>query len=904
MAAITHRIMAMERRPIPAPSAAEGLRGYAAQVTVLLDRTVAETLALQIVAQIRTGIQDGRIAVGSRLPSSRRLADQLQVARNTVVRAYEQLHDDGLVSIRPAAGIFVLAPQARGVLPPALPAMRIETPMVERVRPRVPQRVQRLNDAQSSRLSFDFYPGRPAEALFPVKTWRRLMQSAVSGGLRRGMTRYGDPAGLSALRAAIANHLGAWRGIATDPGQVVIVSGAQEGLSIAARLFIAHETPVVVENPCYQGATFAFEAAGAAVHRVPVDEDGLITARLPDVGAALAYVTPGHQFPTGATLSMARRESLIAWARRRGTYIVEDDYDSDFQYDGSPLPPIAAMAPDCTIHVGTFSKSLGPGLRLGYLVVPPALADAAVAVKGLLDNGNSWFDQHVLAEFIRSGSFVSHLLRARGHYREARDTTVAALRRHFGDVDLAGTGAGLHICWQLPPGVPPAATLEAMARKARLGVYSLASAGAYDGLDTVLARRGIILGYAAMAPRQIEQGIARLSDLVDDKLDGSPGFLSELLVSEPLSQVPRSEPAPRNRHKPALRAAPPARAVSAPNALSEDPMQIVRGIYRYPIKGMSAQPVNGIMLEAGRPFPFDRIFALARPNVPIDRYDPKWAKKGLFVMLMIDEALAEVRTELDPDSLVFRAWSQREAVFCADLRTDEGRRDLERFVRGLVPTLGDAPHLVQSRQGHFMDKPDNVISLINLATLRQLEELWGRPLDPLRFRANFYVDGLRPWQEFDLIGSDIRLGDAVFRVDRRNGRCGATNVNPQTGKRDMDIPGALRARFGHKDLGVYLVTQRGGKVVVGDPLAVPGPGGSAAPAESGAVLTPGPAPAGRFICRGCYYIHDGLAGAGVPFAELDAAWRCPDCGSEKSAFRPYVPAGFEPDGTGSSRRRG
>ena len=889
----------MRPREIPAVGDAFGIRVYAAQIPILLDRSRAETLAVQIVEQIRSGIAEGRVAPGTRLPSSRRLADQLQVARNTVIRAYEMLEDENLVESRPASGIFATAPPAR---PPAAPAA--VSPLSTRAGPapppiaRGPARVQRLADTSAGRLTYDFFPGRPDASLFPVKTWRRLIQASLSGGFRAGVTRYSDPAGLIVLRSAIASHLAAWRGIVTDPGRVIIVSGTQEGLSIVARLFVEPGSMAVVENPCHQGATFALEAAGAQILRLPVDDDGLMTDRLPERSAVLAYVTPSHQFPTGATLSPDRRSALLGWARRRGACIVEDDGDSDYHYDSPPLPAIAAAAPDCTIYLGSFSKSLGPGLRLGYMVVPPALVDAAIATKTLLNNGNGWLDQNVLAEFIRSGSFVAHLMRCRARYRDSRDTAIAALRRHFGDVDLGGCGSGLHFCWQLPPGVPAAATLEAMARKARIGIHSLASAGAYDGLDTPLSRRGIILGYAALSPKQIEQGIARLSDLIDDRLDASPQFLDELLVNEPLVQVPRAEPVPRNRRKPALRAAPPHPAFSAPETFKEGRMQLVRGIYRYPIKGLSGQPVTGIVLEPGRPFPFDRVFALARPNVPIDRHDPKWAKKGLFVMLMIDEGLAEVRTELDPATFRFRAWSGANEAIAADLRSEEGRMAVEAFVQRLVPSLRDPPKLVQSRGGHFMDKPDNVLSLINLATLRSLEEQWGYAIDPLRFRANFYVDGLRPWQEFEWVGSDIRLGDVVFRVDRRNGRCGATNVNPATGRRDLDIPGALRANFGHKDLGVYLVTQKGGKVVVGDPVAVPlSPAGAAREALPAAIGSAANVEDRRFICRGCYYIFDEARGLpadgiepGTPFIDIQAGWRCPDCGTDKSAFRPYLPA--------------
>jgi GntR family transcriptional regulator / MocR family aminotransferase len=271
------------------------------------------------------------------------------------------------------------------------------------------------------------------------------------------------------------------------------------------------------------------------------------------------------------------------------------------------------------------------------------------------------------------------------------------------------------------------------------------------------------------------------------------------------------------------------------------PMGIVSGIYRYPVKGLSPQPVEVVELEAGRPFPFDRVFALARPGAPIDSENPGWANKGLFLMLMRDEALASVQTWLDPDTLQFsvrrRHASPRaegssiaEPVLSVDLKTREGRAAVEAFFREQVPRLEALPRLVRSPEGHFMDKPDNVVSCVNLATLRSLEAEWGVALHPLRFRANFYIDGVPPWQEVDWLGGDILLGDVVFRVDRKNARCAATNVDPVTGERDMDIPESLRARFGHNDLGVYLVARTSGRVAVGDAVRPP----TAEPPEPGA----------------------------------------------------------------------
>ena len=256
-------------------------------------------------------------------------------------------------------------------------------------------------------------------------------------------------------------------------------------------------------------------------------------------------------------------------------------------------------------------------------------------------------------------------------------------------------------------------------------------------------------------------------------------------------------------------------------------MSEVKAIYRYPIKGLSAEALPRVELQAGGAFPFDRVFALVRPGAPIDPEAPRWAKKGLFLMSMLDDGLCEIVTHVDPKTLRLTVKREEERLLVADLGERDGRAAVEAFFRKQVPGLREAPRLVRSHDGHFMDKPENLISLINLATVRSLEAQWGYEIDPLRFRANIYIDGAQPWEEFDWVGRDIAVGDAVFRVDRRNGRCGATNVNPESGRRDLDIPGSLRTAVGHKDLGVYLVTRKMGEVSVGAAVTAPRVGSTA-----------------------------------------------------------------------------
>jgi GntR family transcriptional regulator/MocR family aminotransferase len=863
-------------------------------IPLLLDRSRAETLTTQLIEQIRDAISKGRIAPGARLPSSRSLADQLAIARNTAMRACESLVIEGYAEARPASGLYAAtnlpapAPIARAkgvVSEPASNAARSPLPALAVAPP---------SGGASPRgsVSFDFSPLAPGASVFPLKIWRRLLQGALSKGGASGLSQAGDPGGFAGLRMALARHLAAARGITVDPAQILVLSGIREGLALVARLLLAPGRTAVLETPVYRAARAAFAMSGAELVHVPVDEDGLSVEALPARGATILYLTPSHQYPTGHTLSLARRHAIGAWARHHGCYIVEDDYDGDFRFEGPPLPAIGALAPDCTIHLGSFAKSLGAGVRLGYMVAPEPLVDAMRAARQMLSGGPAWLEQAALAEMIQSGSYAAHLARARVHYRDNRDNLIASLRRHFGDVTVSGENAGQHLLWHLPSGVPDAATLETLARRARVGVYTLDSAAAVETPASLLTRRGLVLGYAALTSRQIEQGVARLSDAVDDALDRRHEFVDELLTPPPARPI---HPVPHFRQRPALRRKSEPRAFSVRNMSREGsvPMPVLRGLYCYPIKGLSPQPLPGVTLEAGKPFPHDRAFAFARPGSPIDPNAPVWGKKGLFVMLMLDEALARVKTHLDVETQKLTVSEGNKQVLAADLSDPQSVAELEAFFHRLVPTLRAAPRLVRAQSGHFMDKPDNVVSLINLATVRSLEERWGYAIDPLRFRANFYIDDARPWEEFDWIGGDITIGDASFRVDRRNGRCSATNVNPASGARDLDLPASLRATFGHKDLGVYLVVREGGKVVMGDPVAVP----RAAAIAAAPVPSPPLAVSGlrRFICRGCYFIYEEAAGApqagvapGTLFADLSSAWRCPDCGTDKATFRPYV----------------
>jgi GntR family transcriptional regulator/MocR family aminotransferase len=442
------------------------------------------------------------------------MANDLAVSRNTVALAFDWLASEGYVESRVGAGTFVAgylpeaALDARTSMPPAprQPASGRRTPVT--FTGRMPASVGR----DRPRLAYDFWYGRLDRREFPVTIWRRLILENLS---RAGanLSDYGHPAGDPELRAAIARHLGATRGMQADPERIVITAGAQDGLSLLCRILVANGSRVVVEDPCYDSAALLFQSHGAALQPVPVDPDGLVTGLLPaGTDIALAYVTPSHQFPTGVTLPLDRRLGLLAWAAGAGAYVVEDDYDSDFRYDSPPLTALSGLDRDHrVIYLGSFSKSIGAGLRLGYLVLPPELVAPAIAAKSLASYGQPWLDQAVVADFLNTGAHRQHLRRMLKTYRVRRDLLVTALTEMFGpDIRLTGADAGMHMMWHLPDHLPGAVTVAAAAARFDVGVYPLPVIGARSFGRSEDAERGLILGYSSLSPKEITTGVGLL----------------------------------------------------------------------------------------------------------------------------------------------------------------------------------------------------------------------------------------------------------------------------------------------------------------------------------------------------------------------------------------------------------
>jgi GntR family transcriptional regulator/MocR family aminotransferase len=471
------------------------------------DRSLHE----QISDQIRQLIADGKLRPGSYIPSSRQLADHLGVSRNTVLLAFNRLASEGCIEATKGSHTFVSQSYAKFRSPADKAHARVAADNAIR-RPPILFRGEAQKLVHTGRKPiFDFFVGRPCPRSFPHRTWRRLLlkRHAAAGS---SLSEYPHPAGLLELRHAIADHLGAARGMNVRAAQVLVVNGIQEALNIIARLFVRPGTPVAIENPCYRGALSTFESYGAEMVPVPVDKNGICVDRLPERAVSLVYVTPSHQFPTGETLITERRVELLKWANRVGAYVVEDDYDSDFRFDGPPLTALAGLDNSASvIYLGTFSKSIGAGLRVGYLAVPVELAETAIDVKAILNAGQSWLDQAVLADFISSGSFARHLNQTRMVYRARRNCLLGTLREHFGEINVSGHQGGMHVMWHLPDSFPDAAAVQATALNHGVGVYALRSAAAFDFAPTPYSERSLVLGYPALPEEQIREAIARVA---------------------------------------------------------------------------------------------------------------------------------------------------------------------------------------------------------------------------------------------------------------------------------------------------------------------------------------------------------------------------------------------------------
>ena len=491
------------------------------QIAIHLEASGKGTLQAQIVDQIVTLIDSGKLKEGAALPSTRELSGQLGVSRNTVFEAYERLAAEGYITTARARGTFVrgiageagMAAGAKALIDVGLPSIATNLPL-----PYTGRGLPGLYEPPDPAIRIDFRFGRSDPAAFPEKIWRRILLECLGGAAER-LSQYNDPSGLPELRKQIADFLGPARGIATTPERIVVVGGFQQGINLAAHLLVGVHTPIVVEAPCYRGAAFLFESYGGTVIPVPIDDAGIDVARFPSHRVKLVYVTPSHQFPTGITMTLERRLALLDWAARSGAYILEVDYDSDFRYEGSVLPSLQSLdRHGCVIYLNSFSRSLGPGLRLGYMVLPRDLVHAATTLKGLIDNGSPWLEQAALAQFIKNGSLATQLKRVRQTNMKRRDAVLVSLKGGFGEAVATGTEGGTNLLWTVPEAIGPAARLQREARRMGIGLHPLDEGAVLFPQALSGSEYKVVLGYTHLNEAQIEDGIAKIAKAADGGL--------------------------------------------------------------------------------------------------------------------------------------------------------------------------------------------------------------------------------------------------------------------------------------------------------------------------------------------------------------------------------------------------
>jgi GntR family transcriptional regulator/MocR family aminotransferase len=457
----------------------------AGDLFIELRRDTAVPLHSQIEASIRAGIRSGRLPVGSSLPPTRTIAGDLGVSRGVIVEAYQQLVAEGYLTSR--AGGYTQV--AIGPEPAPEPV---------RTAPRKAPRI-------------DFGYGRADVSNFPRAAWLRSIRRVLTEAPN---DRFGylNGRGVPELHDAIADYLNRVRGTAADPADIVICNGYAQGVTLLVQVLAkAGARRLAVEDPSTDDdARVVAAAAGLEVVGVPVDRDGVRVDALDRTDADALVLTPSHQWPTGGVLSAECRAGVLKWAGERGALVIEDDYDAEYRYDRAPIGAMQGLAPDRVVYAGTASKTLAPGLRLGWLVVPRHLVDDVVQAKVAADRGSSVIDQLTFADFLARGEFDRHLRRMRPAYRRRRDALLTALRDRTPELEPAGVAAGLHLVAWLPADLEESEIVTAAARRG-LGVYGV---GPYRMSGE--GPGGLIFGYSTLSERTIAEGIGVLAEVIDE----------------------------------------------------------------------------------------------------------------------------------------------------------------------------------------------------------------------------------------------------------------------------------------------------------------------------------------------------------------------------------------------------
>jgi GntR family transcriptional regulator / MocR family aminotransferase len=490
---------------------------------IQLDETSGQSLHRQIYRELRGAILAGRVAPGQRIPSTRALAQHLGISRATVSLGYEQLTSEGYLETSQGSGTCVCRELPDDLRKPdttpanqSVPAREVALSPAGRALVRMSFPLLAVEE-----LPYDFRHGRPALEAFPMAIWNRLLARHGRAQRREMLDYEPDPRGHRPLREAIVAHLRQTRAVQCRADQVIIISGAQQALDLALRVLVQPGETVAMENPGYPGASCAFRAHGARLLALPVEEGALSLEPLTRTSRCrLVYVTPSHQYPTGIVLSLAQRLELLERCRHTGARILEDDYDSEFRYGGRPLPSMQGLdSHGSVIYVGTFSKSMFPALRVGYLVAPLDLVDVLARARWAMDRQTPSLEQYALNDFLREGHLDSHIRKMRLLYGRRREVLMEELQRRFsGRVTLWGESAGLHLMVRFRTHLQDA---ELVRRAAALGVGLESTAGCrIEGKG----RGEFLLRFGCLDEATIREGLRRLATVMDAGENNSPIF--------------------------------------------------------------------------------------------------------------------------------------------------------------------------------------------------------------------------------------------------------------------------------------------------------------------------------------------------------------------------------------------
>ncbi|MGO9445307.1 MAG: PLP-dependent aminotransferase family protein [Thiobacillaceae bacterium] len=475
----------------------------------VIDRAAGQ-VGRQLACRLREIIIKGELKPCDRLPSTRALASSLGLARGTVVEVYDQLAAEGYLDARIGAGTSI-AQALEGCSPLPRPDSMAESKSVRLKLPPNAKRYAAIARFLAPLPAVPFSIAVATGAVAPDDNWRRL-SNRIQATRAAVPPSYEDPRGLIELRVAIADYVRKARAVTCEPRQVIITGGTQQGLYLAGRVLLVPGDAVWTENPAYPGLTAVLGDCDIRTHRLPVDQQGIDVAQgiADSPSARAAFVTPSHQYPLGMPLSMSRRTALLAWARENGSWLVEDDYDSELRYAGHPFPSLQGMDPTRVVYLGTFSKVLFPALRLGYAIVPEPLVEAFAGARALMDRHSPTVDQHVLAAFMREGYFGTHIRRIRSVYAERRTALIAAIGKELSPwVSLQPSDQGMHLVIWLRARIDD---IQVAALAEAAGVVVRAVSPMYGEKSR---RSGLMLGFGGFPADQLEMAVGRLRAVLE-----------------------------------------------------------------------------------------------------------------------------------------------------------------------------------------------------------------------------------------------------------------------------------------------------------------------------------------------------------------------------------------------------